>query len=272
MSELLPAEKMSMPEIEIINNKVMIFNEVDSILEQIKEEAEEVGQLDVWTKEGYKEIKTFANKLVKLRTSTEKKGKDAVEPFVDITNLIRSESKRIQDELKSIESPLKTAYKAVDDEKKRQEAEKDRFLRDCLQWIQDAPNRMIGKSSEAITAEIDKLADTDLGSNWEGYLDLASNALTTSLNMLSQLQTMALSQEQIKQQKEDIREAAESPHKDHGGKVHVDENHNFSYYDTPKKLHSIAYATKEDLIKSIIDTFEGIEFVDGEYKITIEQV
>jgi len=80
---------------------------------------------DVSTKEGYTQCKKDAKEVGKYRIELESKRKEIKGPALQKCKDIDEEAKRIQLEIAKVEDPLKVAYKAVDEQVKK---EKEEFI------------------------------------------------------------------------------------------------------------------------------------------------
>lgn len=139
---------------------------------------------DVNTKEGYEQCKKDAREVGKYRISLESVRKEIKGPALDRCKDIDAEAKRIQAEIAKVEEPLKAAYKAVDERKKKEEAEFLAKIESKIEQIRAYKDR----SLSATSAEISEFIETvDLIDCTEGFYQLTKEALIARKETLEHL-------------------------------------------------------------------------------------
>ena len=140
---------------------------------------------DVSTKAGYELCKVNARAVGKYRTDLEKKRKEIKGPALEQCKAIDSEAKRITAELLSIETPLKEAYKTVDDEKKRLNELRIQSIVDRIEGINTFIEMGRDGNSEEIAEWIEQVSDIDCS---QGFDEMTKEALITKNKTLESLQ------------------------------------------------------------------------------------
>lgn len=194
-------ELMKQIQKEVDNGAITEYNETAARIAELKSTyGTEVP--DASTKDGYDRAKQIAGEMTTLRTSLEKKRKEYKAPVLAFGKMIDSEAKRITAEIVEIEEPFKSAYREIDEEKKRIKLE----IEERIIYIKDMPTRAIeSESSEVIEAMINELAEYDVSKETFGRrVDEASALVATTLNRLSELHA-----KQIEAEQEQIRIEAE---------------------------------------------------------------
>lgn len=102
------------------NTETTVFRKYTTDIAEIRTQCTD---LVVTTKEGYKTGNELKNKLVKLRTGMEAVRKEVKAPLLERCKLIDKTAGQIEDDILSIEEPLRAKLKVVDDaiEKARRE-------------------------------------------------------------------------------------------------------------------------------------------------------
>ncbi|HCF5159399.1 hypothetical protein APA46_00815 [Pseudomonas aeruginosa] len=156
---------------------------------------------DANTEEGYSFIKDGIKELTTLRTSLEAARKREKAPYLQAGQIIDAEAKRITEELVKLESPMKAAKKEVDDRLERERQERIARLQQKVDAIKAMPAQVRGKSSEEISAMLDRVGEIDASHD---FYDLTKEAVETrqaALDELTQMLTDRLAFEQTERQR-----------------------------------------------------------------------
>ncbi|WP_313309294.1 hypothetical protein [Stutzerimonas nitrititolerans] len=142
---------------------------------------------DANTEEGYAWVKAGIKELTGLRTSLETARKREKEPHLQAGRILDAEAKRITEELVSLEKPMKTAKQEVDDRIERERQERIARLQQKVDAIVAMPGQVRGKSSDEISAMIDRVGEIDATHD---YFDLTKEAVEARQNALDELTQM----------------------------------------------------------------------------------
>lgn len=184
-------ELMKQIEAEVTNGAVTEYSETAARLAELKETyGTEVP--DASTKDGYQRAKQIATECTSLRTALEKRRKEFKAPVLAFGKMIDSEAKRITSEIVAIEEPFRSAYKEVDDQKKRVKEEIEQRFVD----IKQMPTAALESNSEQIEAMINNLAEYDVSTKTFGRrVDEASALVADTLNRLTEIHVKAIESE-----------------------------------------------------------------------------
>ncbi|WP_312903600.1 hypothetical protein [Stutzerimonas nitrititolerans] len=142
---------------------------------------------DANTEEGYAWVKAGIKELTGLRTSLEAARKREKEPHLQAGRILDAEAKRITEELVSLEKPMKAAKQEVDDRIERERQERIARLQQKVDAIVAMPGQVRGKSSDEISAMIDRVGEIDATHD---YFDLTKEAVEARQNALDELTQM----------------------------------------------------------------------------------
>lgn len=156
---------------------------------------------DANTKEGYDFIKDGIKELTTLRTSLEAARKREKAPYLQAGQIIDAEAKRITEELVKLESPMKAAKKEVDDRLERERQERIARLQSKVDAIKGMPAQVRGKSSEEISAMLDRVGEIDASHDFYDLTKEAVEARQAALDELTQMLTDRLAFEQAERQR-----------------------------------------------------------------------
>lgn len=167
---------------------VVEYNEIQAELAKLQDEFGSVVP-DCSTKDGYEFSKNAAMTCRDIRTKLESIRKEKKEPYLNYGRLIDSQAKEIKESVEAIESPHKTAYQAVDQEKKR-------ILEERKQIISDLNNIRawaIEADELQIEAKIDEVSEMDMSKESFGrLLDDAISAQSVAMESLHECHAMAV--------------------------------------------------------------------------------
>lgn len=156
---------------------------------------------DANTEEGYSFIKDGIKELTTLRTSLEAARKREKAPYLQAGQIIDAEAKRITEELVKLESPMKAAKKEVDDRVERERQERIARLQQKVDAIKAMPAQVRGKSSEEISAMLDRVGEIDASHDFYDLTKEAVEARQDALDELTQMLTDRLAFEQTERQR-----------------------------------------------------------------------
>ena len=156
---------------------------------------------DANTDEGYEFIKVGIKELTTLRTSLEAARKREKAPYIQAGQIIDAEAKRITEELVLLESPMKAAKKEVDDRLERERQERIARLQQKVDAIKGMPAQVRGKSSDEISAMLDRVGEIDASHDFYDLTKEAVEARQAALDELTQMLTDRLAFEQAERQR-----------------------------------------------------------------------
>jgi chromosome segregation ATPase len=156
---------------------------------------------DANTDEGYVFIKDGIKELTTLRTSLEAARQREKAPYLQAGKIIDAEAKRITEELVKLESPMKAAKKEVDDRLERERQERIARLQQKVDAIKAMPAQVRGKSSEEISAMLDRVGEIDASHDFYDLTKEAVDARQAALDELTQMLTDRLAFEQAERQR-----------------------------------------------------------------------
>jgi len=142
---------------------------------------------DANTEEGYAWVKAGIKELTGLRTSLEAARKREKEPHLQAGRILDAEAKRITEELVKLEDPMKAAKKEVDDRVERERQERIARLQLKVDAIKAMPTQVRGKSSDEISAMLDRVGEIDASHD---YYDLTKEAVEARQNAMDELTQM----------------------------------------------------------------------------------
>jgi hypothetical protein len=183
-------------------SNIVEYDKIEAALVELSEKYGEVP--DVTTKEGYTLCKANAKAVGKYRIELEKKRKEIKGPALQKCKDIDSEAKRIADELAKIEQPLADAYKAIDEEKKKREAERIANIESSIDSMRGFENLALSGTSEEISEWIEQLEEIDCTQGFDEFTQEALKVRNKALEFLAvQLEsTIAKEIEQERVEKE----------------------------------------------------------------------
>lgn len=156
---------------------------------------------DANTDEGYEFIKVGIKELTTLRTSLEAARKREKAPYIQAGQIIDAEAKRITEELVLLESPMKAAKKEVDDRLERERQERIARLQQKVDAIRGMPAQVRGKSSDEISAMLDRVGEIDASHDFYDLTKEAIEVRQAALDELTQMLTDRLAFEQAERQR-----------------------------------------------------------------------
>lgn len=114
---------------------------VDQNLAELRERFKDFKIAGIEDKKGYDLAKSSLSELTGYRTATERKALEITQDYKDVVKGVNNEAKRIIDEIKDIEAPIRAERKKYEDdlaaEKKRKEEEEKQKLEDRVTKLKE---------------------------------------------------------------------------------------------------------------------------------------
>lgn len=167
--------------------EVVLLGVTDAAIAILRTEYEVVP--DATTEAGYTAVKVAATKIMKLRTSVDRRHKELKAPIIKQGKALDAEKNRVTAALVEIEKPWKDAKQVIDDAAKLKEEERLNRIRGKIDEIRNRPLSLLSAGSEAIGEELEALNQIDLGD----FYDLSGDAAAVIAASRSQMNTMMLS-------------------------------------------------------------------------------
>ncbi|MBG4472891.1 hypothetical protein GHT53_02235 [Pseudomonas aeruginosa] len=182
--------------------EVTEYSATNAALAQLRVKYAEVP--DANTEEGYAFIKDGIKELTSLRTSLEAARKREKAPYLQAGQIIDAEAKRITAELAALEGPMKAAKKVVDDRVERERRERIARLQQKVDAIKAMPAQVRGRSSDDISAMLDRVGEIDATHDFYDLTKEAVEARQAALDELTQMLTDRLAFEQAERQRQEL--------------------------------------------------------------------
>lgn len=162
---------------------------------------------DASNKEGYAHCKSVRADLLPIKTKLENARKTLKAPILDAGKLIDSSIKPLAERVEGLYKPFETAYREVDNEKKRREEERQQKVRLAFDRLTDFIVTASGASSTVIETLIDDLADFDLDPKvFQERTDEAAEKHSDVMQKLSSLLIQAVEQEEFTAKQKEMEE------------------------------------------------------------------
>ena len=256
------------------NQNLVKITETQHMLVGFKEKYNKENLPTADHKEGYTFLKTGIAELRTLRGRTEDHRKVIVSPLNEKVREVNALAKDVIAELADIEQPMKELKAVEDDRRAEVKAEKDRIeqarinaITKRIVMINDSPIRLIDSSPEEIQVEIDELMGLDPETEFDEFLNTASDAIDTSLTRLRSLKEkaeQAIELHKIKEAEEAKRQAQEQAQKEAEEAQRVKEQAELAELRKEKAEREEAHKKEDEEIARLYAEKEAKAIFEGE--------
>lgn len=182
--------------------ELRLYADIEAQIEVVKDACNFIP--DATSKDGYEKSKRVSLDVGKLMTALENSRKEQKAESLRIGRAIDAEAKDIRAKLEEIQAPHKEAYKAIDDEKKKREADRVAGLQSRISELRDAPETMSDASSDEIKACLEWISAEECLDFYEFTQD-ALIARNNSKEKLASMFSKALEQEEQARELKELR-------------------------------------------------------------------